>query len=132
MPFALLEGMSCGKSIVAMGVGGVTEIVEVGTTGLLSASGDWMGLANALLKLLKEPEQLKAMGAAARERVVERFDLENSIKRMANLFRHLAGTNLPDKRLSQGDLVQDSWPAASPGQDLVPVDPGKVFPRALK
>lgn len=63
MPLAILEAMACGIPVVAMPVGGVAEIVEVGTTGYLSAGGDWIGLGDdAVIKVLENPERKKSMG----------------------------------------------------------------------
>lgn len=90
MPLVLLEAMSCGIPVAAMGIGGVPEIVEVGTTGLLSAPGDWAGLGEALISLLKDPDRIRKMGQAARERVERCFDLNQSIRHSAELFHDLA------------------------------------------
>jgi glycosyltransferase involved in cell wall biosynthesis len=95
MPFALLEAMACGCPVVAMGVGGVTEIVEVGTTGLLSAANDWAGLGDGLVKLLENPDRIKVMGQAARKRAEEHFDLRDCIRRMAGFFNRTLGRDGP-------------------------------------
>lgn len=101
MPFALLEAMSCGRPVIAMAVGGVAEIVEVGTTGLLSAPGDWAGLGEAVLKLVENPDQARLMGQASRKRVEERFDLQDTVRQIASLFYRLLGRKAPpDPRLS--------------------------------
>ena len=93
MPLALLEAMACGKPIVAMTVGGVLELVEVGTTGLISAPGDWEGTGNGVLALLSQPERLARMGEAARRRAEAHYDLAETVRRTARLFRDL----VPDK-----------------------------------
>jgi glycosyltransferase involved in cell wall biosynthesis len=89
MPLVLLEAMACGIPVVAMGTGGVPEIVEVGITGLLSAPGDWTGLGEALVDLINAPDRLTQMGVAARERVERFFDLNHSIRLTAELFHRL-------------------------------------------
>lgn len=91
MPFALLEGMACGCPVVAMGVGGVAEIVQVGTTGLLSAAGDCEGLGEAVIKLLENPEKSKALGMGGRKRVEDNFDIENTILQIARKFNSILG-----------------------------------------
>ena len=91
MPLVLLEAMACGCPVVAMGVGGVLELVEVGTTGLLSAPGDWEGTGNGLLKMLANPSQMERMGQAARRRAERLFDLEQSVQLTRDLFCRLAG-----------------------------------------
>jgi glycosyltransferase involved in cell wall biosynthesis len=89
MPLVLLEAMACGLPVAAMGIGGVPEIVEVGSTGLLSAPGDWVGLGEALVSLLNAPDRITQMGRAARERVERYFDLNQSIRLSAELFHGL-------------------------------------------
>lgn len=89
MPLALLEGMACARPFVGMGVGGVLEIVETGTTGLLSAPGDCEGLGHALLKLLAAPEMAQEMGRAARAHVEKAFSLKTTAAQTAVLFRRL-------------------------------------------
>ncbi|HEX6386648.1 MAG TPA: glycosyltransferase [Anaerolineae bacterium] len=93
MPLVLLEAMASGCPVVAMGVGGILELVEVGTTGLLSAPGDWEGIGDAVLSLLEHPAQIKQMGQAARQRAEALFDLENSVHLTSDLFWQLAASD---------------------------------------
>ena len=113
MPFALLEGMSCGVPSAALAVGGVSEIIEVGTTGITAAPDDWNGLANGVAALLRDPRQLKKMGAAARKRVEQNFDLNDSVLRISNLFRKLVEVDSAEK------TVEPNW--VLPRQEAVPL-----------
>lgn len=70
---ALLEGMAAGRPGVAYRFGAPAEAVVDGTTGRLVAEGDVGALADALLELLGAPARARAMGAAARGRMLERF-----------------------------------------------------------
>jgi glycosyltransferase involved in cell wall biosynthesis len=124
MPFALLEGMACGCPIVAMGVGGVAEIVEVGTTGLLSAPTDWAGLGDGALKLLDNPERIRVMGSAARKRVEELFDLQNSMRQMGVLFHRILGRPLP-KNLN----LPSRWTIMQPTHAEPELDQVRLFPK---
>lgn len=100
MPLALLEAMASGVPVVAIAVGGVPEVVEAGTTGMLispgdwpgvssSYPGDWEGIADASIDLLKRPDRLKRMGAAARLRIETQFDLRRSARETSALFQRL-------------------------------------------
>jgi glycosyltransferase involved in cell wall biosynthesis len=91
MPLVLLEGMACGKPVVGMDVGGVAELMEVGTTGLLVAPGDYEAMAGVLLKLLACPARLRQMGQAGRRRVEALFPLQVSIRRLGELLYALMG-----------------------------------------
>jgi len=70
---ALLEGMAAGRPGVAYRFGAPAEAVLDGTTGLLAPEGDVPALAEALLELLRAPGRARALGAAARARMVEGF-----------------------------------------------------------
>ncbi|MCA9872090.1 MAG: glycosyltransferase, partial [Anaerolineales bacterium] len=100
MPLALLEGMACARPYVGMGVGGVLEIVEAGTTGLLTAPGDYEGVGKTLLELLAAPEQMRQMGQAARRHVEKEFSLQSTVQQTAALFNRLTQLNTP-RRNSQ-------------------------------
>lgn len=89
LPFSLLEGMACGLPVAAMDAGGVNEIVEVGTTGFLSAIGDWAGLGRAVIRLIDDPTLRAKMGAAARRRAEKHFDVNSMIIQLAQQFRSL-------------------------------------------
>lgn len=92
MPLALLEGMACGLPVVATSVGGVIEVVEAGTTGLLTYPGRWEEAGDAILELLQAPERRRQMGAAARKRVEAHFDLQASVTQIDDLFRRLTAS----------------------------------------
>jgi D-inositol-3-phosphate glycosyltransferase len=69
---AALEGLACGRPVVATAAGGPALIVEDGTSGLLAQPGDDTGLADRLERLLADDPLRAEMGAAARRRA-ERF-----------------------------------------------------------
>lgn len=89
MPLTLLEAMACGCPVVAIGVGGVPEVVEEGATGLIAGPGDWRGVAQRAIDLLEHPDRLHHMGAAARARVERYFDLRESVQHTAELFKRV-------------------------------------------
>lgn len=71
LPTTLLEAAACGRAAVATAVGGVSEAVRDGETGLLVPVGDTVALADALCTLLRDQPRREAMGRAAR-RLAER------------------------------------------------------------
>jgi glycosyltransferase involved in cell wall biosynthesis/peptidoglycan/xylan/chitin deacetylase (PgdA/CDA1 family) len=85
VPLALLEAMAAGLPAVATAVGGVPEVVEDGSSGILVAPGDAPALERTVLGLLAAPEQRAALGANARDRVEHAF----SLQRMALGYREL-------------------------------------------
>lgn len=70
----LLEAMGCCRAIVATEVGGNSEVVEHGVTGLLSPRQDSKALSKNILRLVDEPETRRAMGEAGRKRLLVKFD----------------------------------------------------------
>jgi glycosyltransferase involved in cell wall biosynthesis len=74
LPVALLEAMSCGLPSVASRLPGSTDaIVENDRNGVLVNPGDVEALAAAIARLLREPARAEALGAAARDTVVQGF-----------------------------------------------------------
>jgi glycosyltransferase involved in cell wall biosynthesis len=73
---AVLEAMAAGKPVVASSVGGIPELVEDRTTGILVPPGDFESLAGALSRLASSPELMRSMGEMGRETVRHRFTME--------------------------------------------------------
>jgi glycosyltransferase involved in cell wall biosynthesis len=78
-PLAILEAMAAGKPVVATTVGGNGEAVEEGVTGLLVPPADPAALAEAMLKVLGDPQGAERMGLEARRRLRERFSLQTAV-----------------------------------------------------
>jgi glycosyltransferase involved in cell wall biosynthesis len=95
-PQALLEAMAVGVPVVATAVGGVPEMVESGSTGLVVPPEDPDALAGAVLGLLEDPARRAALGRAGRRAAAERFD-ETTAVRIAE--RHLTTLARPPARL---------------------------------
>ncbi|UXA12960.1 glycosyltransferase [Mycobacterium sp. SMC-8] len=79
LPMALLEAMACARPAVCTAVGGVTEVVEDGTTGFLVPPKDPARLADRLVALLTNPLDARRMGRAGRRRVEAEFRLDRSV-----------------------------------------------------
>jgi glycosyltransferase involved in cell wall biosynthesis len=91
-PRSVLEAMFLGCPVAAFAVGGLPELVEHGRTGVLVHERDPRHLADALMMLLRDGPQRRAMGAAARERVAERFSVDRYVAEVdAVLAQALAG-----------------------------------------
>jgi colanic acid/amylovoran biosynthesis glycosyltransferase len=71
----LLEAAALGVPAIASRSGGMPEAVEDGRTGFLVAEGDAADLAARIEQLIADDDRAAAMGRAARDRVVARFDV---------------------------------------------------------
>jgi glycosyltransferase involved in cell wall biosynthesis len=60
-PLSILEAFACGLPVVTTDAGGIPDIVRNGDTGFVVRRGDYRGLAEHALRLLKEPDVAAAM-----------------------------------------------------------------------
>ena len=95
LPLSLLEAAACGRAMVATDVPGCREVVKPGVTGLLVPVDDAKALAEAVEKLVREPELRAQFAAAARRLVVERFSSDIIGRQIVALYRHLLGASAP-------------------------------------
>jgi len=89
-----LEAQACELPVVGTAIGGIPEVVEHGTTGLLYPLGDVDAMAAGAIALLSDPVRHRAMARAARERALARFAEVDVVGRYRALYeRVLAGAN---------------------------------------
>ena len=86
---ALLEYMAMGLPTVATDVGGNSEVIENGLSGLLVKPNDPAALADAISSLLENPHFASLLGVAARERVRRHFDFAHLIFNVDALYTEL-------------------------------------------
>jgi glycosyltransferase involved in cell wall biosynthesis len=86
---AILEAMAAGLPVVATKVGGNTEIVNDGVTGILVPAQNPDALAVAVTSLLNNSELMKSMGKKGRERIEADFLLSKMVKNTEELYETL-------------------------------------------
>ena len=91
IPVVLMEAMSMEIPCVTTRITGIPELIRDGVDGLLVAPSDAQGLADALIKLMDNPELRKRMGKEARQRIIDKYNLEKNVDLLADVFRQ----NLP-------------------------------------
>jgi glycosyltransferase involved in cell wall biosynthesis len=89
LPNAVLEAMSAGRPVIASAVGGCTELIEQGRTGLLVPPGDSHALADQILLLLARPELRADLGRAARKHAESEFTFNLAVKRLEAVYDEL-------------------------------------------
>ncbi|UCF95737.1 MAG: glycosyltransferase family 4 protein [Desulfobacterales bacterium] len=75
-----LEAQSCGLPVVAFATGGIPEVVQDGTTGLLVPLNAFERFCGAVARLLGQPDLRRQMGEAARLYVREAHDLNENYR----------------------------------------------------
>ena len=90
---AVLEYMASGLPTIVSRVGGNTELVEDGVTGLIVPPEDSAALSAALLKLLREPNVARQIGQNGREFVVRNFSFERLVRQVDALYTELLQEN---------------------------------------
>ena len=86
LPYSLLEAMACSKPVVATAVNGCPELVIAGQTGYLVGAGDASGWAEAILRLIADPQQAKAMGATGKRLVAEKYSLSGMLSQIEQAY----------------------------------------------
>lgn len=88
----IVQGMACGKPVVATNGGGVPEIVLHGETGLLVPMGDAPAMADAICRLLKDENAARRMGACGYQRVLDHFTIEAAAEKLMGIYESLAAS----------------------------------------
>jgi mannosyltransferase len=78
-----------GAALVASRAGAAELVVEDGVTGVLTPPGDADSLVAALEPLMSDVAAAAAMGARARQRVLEQFSLDAEAEGIAKVYRTL-------------------------------------------
>ena len=88
---SVVEAMASGRTILATDDAPIREIIREGVDGLLAPSGDpeaWFRLAT---QVLNDPAGHSPLGASARERVLEHYDRDATLPKLAGRLNDLAG-----------------------------------------
>ena len=87
---SLLDAMAAGKPIVATATGGIPEVVVDGETGTLVQPRDHQAMADAIVRLLKDPALRERMGAAGLARARRRFSAERMVAQTVRVYERVA------------------------------------------
>lgn len=95
LPLSILEAMAAGKPVVASAIGGNSEVVIDGETGLLVPPGEPLALACAIRKLLMDTTLAVRLGASGRHRVRENYSAENMVRQTTEAYEAALGLPAP-------------------------------------
>lgn len=104
IPNVLVEAMACGLPAVSTNISGIPELIRHDHNGLLAAPRDIADLAAQLGRLLDDQGKRRALGAAARQTVVEQFDLRGAARQIAGMFEQ--AVNVDARNIRHPQLAQ--------------------------
>ncbi len=84
--FILLEGMACGRAIVATRVSEIPWILEDGKTGILFPPNDINTCAEAIDYLLRHPQKRRQMGELARREISKKFPIDKEVESTMDVY----------------------------------------------
>lgn len=82
-----LEAAERGRAAIVADVGGLPEIVRDGETGVVVPREDADALTRAIVELARDPDRVRALGAAARQRALASFSADAAAEGVARLYR---------------------------------------------
>jgi glycosyltransferase involved in cell wall biosynthesis len=92
-----IEAMAFSKPVIGLAVGGVTDVVADGVSGLLVKGDNPALLSSAVSRLIEDAPMRIEMGRAGRRIYEQRFNIERMLDASEAYFRAIAGTERPRK-----------------------------------
>jgi colanic acid/amylovoran biosynthesis glycosyltransferase len=86
VPGVLMEAMAMEIPCVSTWITGIPELIRNGTDGFLVAPSDVDAFADAIRKLIQDPDLRKRIGQAGRAQVLNKFDLVKNSASFAGVF----------------------------------------------
>jgi len=87
IPVVLMEAMAMELPCVATWITGIPELIEKDVEGLLVPPASASAIADAVGRLMEDPEGARRFGIAARRKVLAKYHLGRNVERLAQEFR---------------------------------------------
>lgn len=107
-PNGAIEAMAAGLPVVACAVGGLLDLIQDGTTGILVPPGDSGALATALRALIEDPTRAHAIGAAARRFVQQHYSFDRMVASFEDLYRSGLRGSVPARTAETADEAAEA------------------------
>jgi glycosyltransferase involved in cell wall biosynthesis len=91
VPIAIISGMAAGLPVVASNVGGISEVIRPGVTGLLVPENGVTEFAEAVVGLLENDGARASLGSAARRFVEMEYSAEAATRRVEQVYDEVVG-----------------------------------------
>ena len=89
LPKSLVEAAACGRAVVTTDVPGCRDAIIPGVTGLLVPVKDPVALADAIQRLIEDPDLRQRMGKAGRELAEKEFAIEKIVTEHLEIYQEL-------------------------------------------
>ena len=83
----VIEAQAAGVPVIATRVGGIVDIIDDNLTGILVAPGDVEGLAEAIIKIIKNKSTAVYLAKNAYKRLKQKFTLEIMVKNTLKVYK---------------------------------------------
>jgi glycosyltransferase involved in cell wall biosynthesis len=87
VPWAVLEAMACGTPVLSTRVGGIGDLLEDGSAGVLVPADNPRALRDGLQSLLDDSSKCESLASRARARCEQRYDARLQLPAMIEHFR---------------------------------------------
>ncbi|MBQ6425541.1 MAG: glycosyltransferase family 4 protein [Clostridia bacterium] len=109
----LNEAMNAGCAVVAShAAGGAPFLIRHGENGMLFESGNWDGMTDAALRLLKNRDRCTEIGIRAYRTIAELWNADVAAERFLQLVRTVGAngeTPFSDGPCSRAEVLRDNW-----------------------
>jgi glycosyltransferase involved in cell wall biosynthesis len=85
-----VEAMAFRLPVIATRAGALPELIQDGVTGEIVAPGDATAMADAIARLLDDPQRRRVLGDAGRNRALANFTPENTLKATLKIYASVA------------------------------------------
>lgn len=91
VPVVLMEAMAMELPCIATLITGIPEIIEAEVDGILVPAASSRCLAEAIGRLIDDPEFAKRIGMAGRRKILSKYELGRNVQRLCEVFRQHLG-----------------------------------------
>jgi glycosyltransferase involved in cell wall biosynthesis len=118
-PNSIIEAMAHGVPVIASEVGGISDMIGE-DAGIRVPPGDTGALAEAMLRLAKDPELRRQMGTAAAERYQKLFSPKVVLPLMLDIYQRVARNGHSAKAIAAGNGSLHPWAKSLNGNGVKP------------
>ena len=103
-PVSVIEACAAGTPVVGTDVGGMSDVISSGETGLLVPSGDRVALTEAVLTAIDDPARAAQMSTAARAIVTRKYSADRLVEDIRRLYFELVPSAIGDSTSTRNAL----------------------------